>query len=466
MLFHTWAFALFFIIVYAVYVPTRGTRFGLGWLWAASYLFYGWWNWYYLALIVYSTFIDWFCVRRMAHGGRRGFWVTVSLVANLGLLAFFKYSTFLVENLNRVLALAGTLHRLPLPQDVVPEGWTFVLPVGISFFVFQSLSYTIDYYRGKVEYEPNPIRYATFVSLFPQLVAGPIERATNLLGQLYGRREITRQHLADGASLFLVGLFKKVAIADFLATYVDQVYAVPDLFNAPALALATFAFGWQIYCDFSGYTDMARGIARMMGFNLMLNFSNPYLATGLGEFWQRWHISLSTWFRDYVYIPLGGNRGGPARTYVNMFLTMILSGLWHGAAWTFIIWGFLHAVGRLLTRELERTRFYGQCVPRVAKQLGVFVFVSMTWVFFRATSLHDALTVLGRMVSTPLTDPQFPILGYVLCFGLWGCEFAFESRYRRVLELGVVRVGMAVGMVLYLLLFTTSRAQAFIYFQF
>jgi D-alanyl-lipoteichoic acid acyltransferase DltB (MBOAT superfamily) len=466
MLFHTWAFALFFVVVYAVYLPTRGTRFCLWWLWAASYLFYGWWNWYYLALIVYSTSIDWFCVRRMAHGGRRKLWIAVSLVANLGLLGFFKYSTFLVGNLNRLLALTGPDRHLPLPQDLMPEGWHFVLPVGISFFVFQSLSYTIDYYRGKVEYEPSLLRYATFVSLFPQLVAGPIERATNLLGQLYGRREITRRHLADGLSLFLVGLFKKVAIADFLSTYVDQVYAVPELFNAPALALATFAFGWQIYCDFSGYTDMARGIARMMGFNLMLNFSNPYLATGLGDFWQRWHISLSTWFRDYVYIPLGGNRGSPTRTYANMFATMVISGVWHGAAWTFVIWGLLHALGRLLTRELERSRFYRQRVPRLAKQLGVFGFVSLAWVFFRAGSLGDAVTILTRMVTTPLTDPQFPALGYVLCFGLWGYQFAFESRWRRYLELGTVRVATAAGMVLYLVLFASSRAQAFIYFQF
>ncbi len=466
MLFHTWAFALFFLIVYAVYVPTRGTRFSVWWLWAASYVFYGWWNWYYLALIVYSTTIDWYCVRRMARGGRRRFWLFISLAANLGLLGFFKYSTFLVGNLNHVLELAGAARRLPLPQDLLPEGWTFVLPVGISFFVFQSLSYTIDFYRGNVEEEPSLLRYATFVALFPQLVAGPIERARNLLGQLYGKREITVNHVTDGLSLFLVGLFKKVAIADFLAAYVDQVYAVPDLFNGPALAMATFAFGWQIYCDFSGYTDMARGIARMMGFNLMLNFNNPYLATGLGEFWQRWHISLSTWFRDYVYIPLGGNRGGPLRTYVNMFLTMIISGVWHGAAWTFVIWGFLHAVGRVLTRELERTRFYSERVPRLAKQLGVFVFVSLTWVFFRAASLGDAVTILRRIVSTPWTDPQFPALGYVLCFGLWGCEFAFESRFRRFLESGLARVLMAAGMVLYLLLFTSSRGQAFIYFQF
>ncbi|HPA20338.1 MAG TPA: MBOAT family O-acyltransferase [Verrucomicrobiae bacterium] len=466
MLFHTWTFAAFFLIVYAVYLPTRGTRFCVYWLWAASYVFYGWWNWSYLALIVYSTLIDFFCVRRMAAGGRRRLWLVISLVANLGLLGFFKYSTFLVKNVNRALALAGVTGGLPLPQEILPEGWQFVLPVGISFFVFQSLSYTIDFYRGNVPCEPSFIRYTTFVSFFPQLVAGPIERAKNLLGQLYGRREITGRHIADGMSLFLVGFFKKVAIADYLASYVDQVYAVPQLYNGAALAMATFAFAWQIYCDFSGYTDMARGIARAMGFNLMLNFNNPYLASGLGEFWQRWHISLSTWFRDYVYIPLGGNRGGPWRTYANMFVTMMISAVWHGAAWTFIFWGLLHGVGRLLTRRLEESSVYKERVPRFARQMLVFAFVCVTWVFFRATSLHDALTVLARMVTTPLTDPQFPLMGYALCLGLWGYEFAFESRLRPLLESGVVRLLTALGMIIYLAVFTSSRSQAFIYFQF
>lgn len=464
MLFHTWTFAVFFLIVYAVYLPTRGTRFCLYWLWAASYVFYGWWNWCYLGLIVYSTLIDYICVRRMAAGGRRRLWLVVSLVANLGLLAFFKYSTFAIKNVNRVLALAGVGGGLPLPGELLPEGWEFVLPVGISFFIFQSLSYTIDFYRGRVAAEPNFIRYTTFVSFFPQLVAGPIERAKNLLGQLHGRREITARHIGDGLSLFLVGLFKKVAIADYLSSYVDQVYAVPHLYNGPALAMATFAFAWQIYCDFSGYTDMARGIARLMGFNLMLNFNNPYLAAGLGEFWQRWHISLSTWFRDYVYIPLGGNRRGPWRTYANMFVTMMISAVWHGAAWTFVLWGVLHGIGRLLTRKFEESG--GGGIPRFARQMLVFGFVCLTWIFFRATSLHDALVIIARMFTTPLTDPQFPVMGYVLCLGLWGYEFAFESRLRPWLESSAVRILTALGMIVYLVLFGSSRSQAFIYFQF
>lgn len=466
MLFHTWTFAIFFLIVYAVYLPVRGTRFCVYWLWAASYFFYGWWNWTYLVLIACSTFVDYSCVRRMAAGGPRKLWLAVSLTSNLGILCFFKYSAFLVENVNRLLALAGFAQALPLPQQLLPEGWEFVLPAGISFFTFQSLSYTIDFYLGNVRCESNFFRYAAFHSFFPQLMAGPVERAKNLLGQLYGRREVTARHVTDGASLFLFGLFKKVAVADYLSSYVDQVYAVPQLYNSPALLMATFAFGWQIYCDFSGYTDMARGLARMMGYNLMLNFNNPYLSASLGEFWQRWHISLSTWFRDYVYIPLGGNRDGPARTYVNMALTMLISGIWHGAAWTFVLWGLLHAIGRVLTRELERTRFYGQRVPKLAKQVLVFAFVSLCWVFFRASNTGDAVTILARLFTTPCTDPQFPALGYALCLGMWAFEYASESPARRFLELGAVRILGALGMILYLLLFASSASHAFIYFQF
>ena len=306
MLFHSWHFAVFFLIVYLTYLPLRTTRFRLPWLLAASYFFYGWWNPLYLLLIVYSTAIDYFAVLWMARSRQRRLGLVVSVVNNLGLLAALKYGAFVTENMNAVLAQLGASTRIPSPG--------FLLPVGISFYTFQSMSYTIDFYRGKIPRERNFVKFATFVSLFPQLVAGPIERAGGLLPQLERRREISAERVTDGLSLFVVGLFKKVALADHLSLYVDRVYGAPALFHAPALALATFAFGWQIYFDFSGYTDMARGVARMMGFDLMLNFRNPYLATGLGDFWSRWHISLSSWFKEYVYIPLGGNRGGRLMT--------------------------------------------------------------------------------------------------------------------------------------------------------
>jgi len=351
-----------------------------------------------------------------------------------------------------------------VPYAVAAPGW--LLPVGISFYVFQSLSYTIDFYRGKIERERSYIRYATFVSLFPRLMMGPIERAGNLLPQLREPTRITTQDVTDGASLFVVGLFKKVAMADYLARYVDMVYGSPGEYQSPALILATFAYTWQIYFDFSGYTDMARGVARMMGFRLMLNFNNPYLATGLGEFWGRWHISLSTWFKDYVYIPLGGNRKGTFNTYRNMVLTMVISGLWHGAAWTFVIWGALHAAGRVVTRELERSPFYRDRVPTFVKQMLVFAFVAFAWIFFRAESFAHACQIVSGIFTAGWADPRCPVWALILIFATWAYQFAYESRLRWLLELAVVRMALVVFMVLYLAICTGGEAQGFIYLQF
>lgn len=458
MLFHSWIFLVFFLVVYPVYLAVKGTRFQSLCLLAASYVFYGWWNPYYLLLILYATTVDYWLVRWMARGGPKRLCLTLSLLNSLGLLGFFKYGKFLTENANAVLMYLGVSYAVPGP-DVL-------LPVGLSFFLFQSMNYTIDYYRGNVACEPNFIHYATFVSLFPQLLAGPIERARNMLPQLHNTPRIAREDIADGLSLFVVGLFKKVALADYLATYVDDIFLMPDQYQAPALLLAAFAYTWQIYFDFSGYTDMARGVARLLGIRLMLNFNNPYLATGLGEFWQRWHISLSTWFKDYVYISLGGNRKGELRTYVNMALTMVISGLWHGAQWTFVLWGALHAVGRIVTRELERTAFYRDRVPRFVKQALVFSFVCFCWIFFRADSIHDAWIIVQRIFVSGWADPRCPLLMLAMVFSVWVYQFIYESRFRRVVEYAPVRLGLTVAMLLYLALFAASSSQAFIYFQF
>ena len=458
MLFHTWTFALFFLVVYPVYWLLKDTRFRLPWLLAASYVFYGWWNPLYLILILWSTTVDYVAVSAMARGGRRKRWLWLSIVNNLGLLGFFKYGAFVTENLNALLAWAG------MPYEIAEPG--FLLPVGISFYVFQSMSYTIDYYRGQVDRELSFVRYATFVSLFPQLVAGPIERARNLLPQLRSAPAITRHDVADGLSLFVVGLFKKLALADYLALYVDPVYASPGRFEAPALVLATLAFGWQIYFDFSGYTDMARGVGRMMGLRLMLNFNNPYLATGLGDFWRRWHISLSTWFRDYVYIPLGGSRRGEVATYRNICLTMLISGLWHGAAWTFVAWGALHAFGYSLTRGLERSRVYREQVPRFVKQVFTFSFVMFAWIFFRAETVSDAWIVVHGISAFAAADPRCPLLMLGLVGSVWLYQYLYESPARSILRPAPVRCGLAVAMVFYLALFAASGDQPFIYFQF
>jgi len=533
MLFHTWTFLVFLLVVLPVFFALRKTSLWLPWLTVASYFFYGWWNPYYLFLVLYSTVLDFCLVALMDHcpigsqgvnvaarltrlqfGDRvlkaafigsaaaalallllaaagpktlrptlaafsvlvllmalgalyssRRIWLLISLVNNLALLVFFKYARFAVENLN---AVASWLH-LPLkladPSTVMPFGFEYLLPVGISFFTFQSLSYTIDFYFGKVHRERNFLRFATFVCFFPQLMAGPIERARHLLPQFNQFPTIRLQNFTDGASLFLVGLFKKMALANYLSFYVERVYENPKAFGAPALIAATVAFGWQIFFDFSGYTDMARGVAKVMGFNLILNFNNPYLATGLGEFWSRWHISLSSWFRDYVYIPLGGNRGGMLNTYRNLFLTFLLSGIWHGAAWTFAIWGALHGLGVVITRELERSALYRERVPKLLKQAGVFTFVSFTWIFFRAGSLDDAWLIVRRIFTAAWHIPQIPLLMVVLVALVWLYQFLYESNFRNILKLGLIRVGVVLFMVIYLCL-CSSGGGAFIYFQF
>ena len=458
MLFHTWPFALFFLVFYPVYLVLKGTRFRLPWLLAASYFFYACFNPLYLILIVYSTLLDYTVVMRMAKSSRRKMWLSLSVVNNIALLGFFKYAGFVTENLNALLSSLRISYTIPEPG--------FLLPIGISFYVFQSMSYTIDYYRGDIERENSLIAYAAFVSLFPRLVAGPIERAKNLLPQLHKRPQVTARDVADGLSLFIVGLFKKVALADYFALYVSNIYAAPEQYQSPALILATFLFCWQIYFDFSGYTDMARGIARMMGLTLMLNFNNPYLATGLGDFWARWHISLSSWFKDYVYIPLGGNRKGTLATYRNMFLTMVISGLWHGAAWTFVIWGAVHAFGRFVTRELERTPFYREKVPKLVKQLLVFAFVTFAWIFFRAENIGDAWLIITRIFSSGWANPNCPVWALVLVLVVWLYQFAYESRLRWIFDLSPVRIGLVTGMILYLAVFAPSSEQGFIYLQF
>ena len=458
MLFHTWAFVLFFLIVYPIYLALKRTRFSLPCLLFVSYFFYACFNPLYLVLIAYSTILDYAVVTLMEKKGRRKIWLSISIINNLCLLSFFKYAGFITDNLNAILSSLNVPYLIPAPG--------IFLPVGLSFYIFQSMSYTIDYYRGNVERETSLIRYATFVSLFPRLLAGPIERAGNLLPQLRQKSTVSIRDVSDGLSLFFVGLFKKVALADYLALYVDNIYSTPDRFQSPALILATFLFCWQIYFDFSGYTDMARGIARMMGFRLMLNFNNPYLATSLGDFWSRWHISLSSWFKDYVYIPLGGNRSGKFNTYRNMFLTMVISGLWHGAAWTFIIWGAVHALGRFCTREMEATSLYKEKVPRIIKQIFVFVFVTFAWIFFRAESIGDAWIIITRIFTSGFADPHCPVLALVLVFAVWLYQFAYESRLRWLLELRAVRIGIIILMILYLALCAPSSEQPFIYLQF
>lgn len=467
MLFHTYEFIVFFAIVMAVYLPLRRTNWWQLWLLIASYFFYGWWNPLFLILIFYSTALNYFVGLKLGTSRFRKSWLTFCLINNLFLLGFFKYAGFFTDNVRALFQI------LNIPLDIPDPN--ILLPVGISFFTFQAMSYSIDVFRGEVKIEKNFVRFAAFVALFPQLVAGPIERAKALLPQMRHKPLIRWHDLSDGISLFMIGLFKKIVMADFLAIYVEKIYNSPENFGALPLVFATYAFAWQIYCDFSGYTDMARGIAKIMGIRLMLNFNNPYTAVDLGDFWRRWHISLSSWFKDYVYIPLGGNRGFKYSVYRNIFLTMLISGFWHGAAWTFVVWGALNGIGRLATMKIDRSDFYRNKIPKILKQLLVFNFICVTWVFFRAETVTKSLLILKRIFTgaTSSIETTFlstfqnvPAVMFLLILAMWVYQLVFNSKSKGLLETRFMRIASIVTTTILILIFATSANQQFIYFQF
>ena len=458
MLFQGWIFLLFFIVFFTVYLAVKRTRFGNFWLLIASYIFYGWIEPWFCLLLIYSTCFDYLATACMEKSSRKKVYLVLSIFNGIALLSFFKYSGFVVENLNALLHFFGATASLSKPS--------ILLPIGLSFYIFKSISYVVDLYHRNIEREKNFLNFAVFVSFFPILLAGPIERAGPLLAQIRSPSKIKGADISDGLSLFITGLFKKVAIADQLALYVNTVYGKPSEFQSAALLLATFAFGWQLYFDFSGYSDMARGISRMMGFDIMLNFNNPYLATGLRDFWRRWHISLSSWFRDYLYIPLGGNRKGKFNTYKNIIITMAVLGLWHGASWAFVLWGLFHAAGRCLTGSLEKSNFYLQKIPLYIKRLWVFIFVTFSWILFRANTLNDAGVIFKRIFSTALADPKFPLIFIALIILIWLYQVIYESRNSWILKSVPIKIACAVLMIMYLLIFTSSAGESFIYFQF
>lgn len=460
MFFHSKHFLYFFAAVFPVHLLLRKTRYMNLWLLVASYFFYAWWNPWYLLLIVGTTIVDFFAVQQIELSPRRKLWLFISLSSNLGALAFFKYITFFTRNLNGLFALLHIPATLPVLHPM--------LPLGISFFTFQSISYAIDVYRGTVAAERNLIRYAAYVSFFPQMISGPICRAGTLIPQLRSAPPVRFEDVTLGASLFLTGLFKKVAVADYLAMYVDRVYDAPERFQAPALAMATFAFAWQIYFDFSGYTDMARGVARAMGFSLTQNFNAPYVASDLGDFWARWNITVSSWFRDYVYIPLGGNRHGRLRTIRNILATMIISGIWHGASWTFILWGALHGLARVATRELGPLAALISRTPRWAQRAGLFLFVTFAWIFFRAGSINAACLIVFRLFTSGWADPRFPLLMLLPIALTWGAQLTHppDGLLRRFLAAAPLRVAVAAAMIGYLVFVSQPSTQKFIYFNF
>ncbi|MEP4199327.1 MAG: MBOAT family protein [Aliishimia sp.] len=476
MLFTDLTFWVFLAIVAAAYVvlPHRGQN---RMLLVASYVFYGAWDWRFLGLILLSTVVDYLVGLQMARQSLQAkrlrlLWVSVSL--NLGMLGVFKYLGFFVESFQSLLADMG--------YQADPFTLSIILPVGISFFTFQTLSYTIDVYRRDLEPTRDFFDFALFVAFFPQLVAGPIERAKNLLPNIAEPRILSWDDVRRGAVLCLTGLIKKIVIADGIAPSVNAIYASPDPSRLDII-FATWLFAIQIYCDFSGYTDIARGVAKMLGFRLMRNFAQPYFAANPQEFWRRWHISLSTWLRDYLYISLGGNRGGAYKTYRNLLATMTLGGLWHGAAWNFMAWGMyqgaLLAVHRAWTGPRGhsgvgvRRGIVAWC-GRILAIAAFFQVVCYGWLLFRAGSFGQISDFTGRLlglVASPagmsMPMPPLPAVLGIAMLLVW--DLLIESRDNVRFYEGwpmAVRAGMYAGM-LYLLAFgATTASSAFIYFQF
>ncbi|KJJ85295.1 membrane bound O-acyl transferase MBOAT family protein [Candidatus Omnitrophus magneticus] len=426
MLFNSFQFMIFlpFVVCLFFAIPHR-YRWIL--LLAASYYFYMCWKAEYILLILFSTAIDYFVALKISQlpdsnkKGRKKY-LFLSLLTNFGLLFAFKYANFFNESTRAVFNHFNIFYNVPV--------FKLLLPVGISFYTFQTVSYVIDVYRGNQKAEKHFGIFALFVTFFPQLVAGPIERSTNLLSQFYKKMEPNPQHITDGLIRVLWGMFKKVVIADRLAIYIERIYSNVDLYPAPTLILATYFFAFQIYCDFSGYSDIAIGSAKMMGFDLMENFQRPYFSTSIAEFWKRWHISLSTWFRDYLYIPLGGNRVKTKwRWYFNLFTVFAVSGLWHGANWTFVIWGALH--GFYLVFSIITAKFRERVAnvigltqfPFIRKIIQIFItfhLVCFGWIFFRANSVRDAHVVISKIFSLnwgKFAEDSQKTLGYAF-FGL------------------------------------------------
>ncbi len=511
MVFNSVTFLVFALIFFALYFNTRG-RVRTWVCLLASYLFYGWWDWRFLSLIVFSTVMDWWfgvwiarmdapddtrqqinsgsavlrffgdlAERATALGWNRKTVLTFSMVMNLGFLGFFKYTNFFIESFAALVRSLGMQ-----PSNVTLH---IILPVGISFYTFQSMSYTIDVYRKEIKWEPSLLKFATFIALFPQLVAGPIVRASDFLYQMSEDKKLDMQRIYSGLGRVLWGFFKKVAVADSLAPFVDQVFQAPHTFSAAHLTVGVVFYSFQIYCDFSGYSDIAIGLARMMGYDFPENFRTPYFSKSFSEFWTRWHISLSSWLRDYLYIPLGGNRNGKMGTYRNNMLTMLLGGLWHGANWAFVFWGFLHGLFLIAQRivaplwlRLANRLLLPRWVRTGISIAVVYVLTLIAWVYFRAGSIGlaggdsfgTANTILGTIARGADFSPgsiinKFQVIkGGILLVILLAVEISNPVVRWNPIQTARPYVRWAIFAVLLWLiaLFGTFGSNAFIYFQF
>ena len=479
MFFDTPVYIVFLVVVVSVYWNLRWRPQNI-FLLCCSYFFYGWWDWRFLALIAISTVVDYHCARYIAASDnpvRRRAFLSVSVVLNLTFLGFFKYFNFFAES------LAAVLQTLGLHVDIMVL--RVVLPPGISFYTFQELAYIVDVYSGKLKPARSLVDYALFISLFPHLIAGPIQRPSHLLPQVSKPRSFDAGKFFDGLMLIVSGLFCKCVVADNCALLANAAFngklGPPSL---PVLAIGTYAFAWQIYGDFKGYSDIARGSAQLMGFHFMVNFRQPYLAESLQDFWRRWHISLSSWLRDYLYIPLGGNRKGERRTYGNLAATMLLGGLWHGANWTFVVWGGIHGIGLAVERFYRKIRGLERfdspplegnaslfSLSAWMRRVVVFHLVCLSWIFFRAESVTDAGRLLGGLARWSWRPEFLTAFTFLAAFAvpLFVVDLLLESRGEEyVFETSgaPLRIAYAMTTVAIVTFFAANQLNAFIYFQF
>lgn len=481
MLFNSLQFAIFFFILYSLYV-FLDHKWQNRLLLLASYIFYGAWDWRFLSLIFISTLLDYFCGLKIFESkdrNRQRLFLLLSVCGNLSILGFFKYYNFFAYNLQTLLSYFDI--------TVAPHFLNIILPVGISFYTFQTMSYTIDIYKGQMQPTRKFPDFALFVAFFPQLIAGPIERAKHLLPQMLHKRKLTFEKFKEGAYLIFWGLFQKVFVADNLAKIVDPIFKPGASVGGMIVLLGTYAFAFQVLCDFSGYSNIARGLGKCMGFDIMINFNLPYFATNPKEFWRRWHISLSTWLRDYVYIPLGGNRLGKLRTYLNIFTTMTLCGLWHGAAWTFIFWGVYQAILLIVHKILSP--FLGMIkLPSNKITAGIWYCVRLFFFFnimcigmmiFRVQSMGQLYRMLNSMLFNISFTPEvlvvFKDILYLISFML----IVQIIQYRKQDVLAILKspvwlktafvlviIGLYIHNMIYGKYSWIENGQEFIYFQF
>ena len=472
MLFNSIIFFLFLSIILPIYyiLPSKNQRNSF--LLIASYFFYGYWDWIFCLLLATSTVVD-YCLgiqieKSKAKTKRKALLIT-SLTINLGILGFFKYFNFFIDSFSQ---MAGQFGFVPDYLHL-----NIILPVGISFYTFQTLSYSIDIYRNKLKPTRNFIDFALFVAFFPQLVAGPIEKARDLLPQISKKRTPTKKQLSEGVILIITGLFRKVMIGDVSGRYVDNILNDMSYYNSSELLFAMFLFSIQIYCDFSGYSKMARGCAKLLGFELSINFKQPYLASNITDFWRRWHISLSSWLKEYLYFSLGGNRVSPTRTKINLFITMLLGGLWHGAGFNFIIWGGLHglylSIHKWYTKgaDLQKTP-NSNLLIKTLKTITTLLFVQLAWVFFRLPETHDVYIFFQKIIYWESSELTPKLLSISFTFSVMVIiidyvEFKLKSDTFLILTNQFTRYGiLTVLFIVSRLYIYQVKAIPFIYFQF